>query len=270
MPAITLARLRQQAALVVGNFDQPAAFVRSLHHLLEFYADRTQRPGQAGEPPPLLEAYRVPPPVLRQILLELTPWAQEQPETALELCDALWAVEIVEFRLLAASLLGIIPTPSPAPILERVEGWCQAKAEERLIHALLHDGLSRLRKSAPEHLLNRVEIWLEDPDPFKQQLGLRSLVPILSAGNYQNLPVFFRLLSRIVRIVPARLRPDLQDAVRALARHSPKETAFFLRQMAESPNSPDAAWLIRHCLSEFPPEIQPALRAAAREPERLK
>jgi hypothetical protein len=60
MPAIQPARLRQQAALMVEHFDQPAAFVRSLHHLLEYYADRAHRPGQAGKPPALLAAYNVP------------------------------------------------------------------------------------------------------------------------------------------------------------------------------------------------------------------
>jgi hypothetical protein len=60
------------------------------------------------------------------------------------------------------------------------------------------------------------------------------------------------------------------DALNALARRSPKETAYFLRQMAEIPNSPDAAWLIRRCLPEFPPEIQPGLRSAAREVEKQR
>jgi len=270
MPAITLARLRQQAALVAGNFDDPAAFGRSLHHLLEFYADRTQRPGQAGKPPPLLDSYRVPPPVLRQILLELTPWAQEQPEDALELCDALWAVEYLEFRLLAASLLGIIPTETPYPILKRVEAWCSTEAEERLIRALLNEGLSRLRKEEPEQVINRVETWLEDQDVEKQKLGLRALVPVLNRREYEDLPLFFRLLGPLVRNIPDKLRHDLLDALNALARRSPKETAYFLRQMAEIPNSPDTAWLIRQCLPEFPPEIQPGLRSAAREVEKQR
>jgi hypothetical protein len=176
----------------------------------------------------------------------------------------------VEFRLLAASLLGIIPTETPEPILERVEAWCKAKADERLIHAILNDGLSRLRKDAPEHVHNKVETWLEDTDPFKQQLALRALAPILSRENYENLPVFFRLLGPLVRAVPAGLRHDLLDTLRALVRRSPKETAYFLRQMAEIPNSPDAPWLIRQCLSDFPPEIQLTLRAAARETEKQR
>jgi hypothetical protein len=270
MPAITLARLRQQAALVVGNFDEPAAFVRSLHHLLEFYADRTQRPGQAGEPPPLLASYRVPPPVLRQILLELMPWAREQPEDALELCDALWAVEYLEFRLLAASLLGTIPTDTPHPILQRVETWCSTEAEERLIRALLNEGLSRLQKEQPEQILDKVETWLEDREVEKQKLGLRALIPILNRREYEDLPMFFRLLGPLVRNIPDKLRHDLLDALNALARRSPRETAYFLRQMAEIPNSPDAAWLIRQCLDEFPVDIQPGLRSAAREVEKQR
>ena len=50
MPAIQPVRLKRQSALLVEQFNNPAAFIRSLHHLLEFYADRVHRPGQAGEP----------------------------------------------------------------------------------------------------------------------------------------------------------------------------------------------------------------------------
>ena len=65
MPAIQPARLKQQAVLLAQQFDNPVAYVRSLHHLLDFYADRAHRPGQSGKPAPLTSAYRVHPPVLR-------------------------------------------------------------------------------------------------------------------------------------------------------------------------------------------------------------
>ena len=72
MPAINPARLKQQAALLADHFDSPAAFVRSLHHLLDYYSERVQRTGQAGVMPTLLPAYRVRPQVLRLVLQELS------------------------------------------------------------------------------------------------------------------------------------------------------------------------------------------------------
>ena len=76
--------------------------MRSLHHLLDFYADRARRPGQSGKPAPLIDAYKVHPPVLRHILQELIPLAAENPDAGLALCDALWEQPYLEFRLLAS------------------------------------------------------------------------------------------------------------------------------------------------------------------------
>jgi hypothetical protein len=269
MPAITLARLRQQAALLAEHFDQPAAFVRSLHHLLEFYADRTHRPGQAGEPPPLLAAYSVSQPVLRQILLELIPRAEIEPEKGLALCDALWAEPVLEFRMLAAWLLGTLPAP-PATILNRAQSWIQAYSDERLLAALLQFGLAHVRSEHPNQLFQQVGIWLEDPSRFAQQIGLRALIPLLSSAEYDNLPAIFQLITPFARQIPAQLRPDLLDAMHALALRSPQETAYFLHENLNALDNPDTPWLIRQCLADFPPEIQEGLRLAAREAERQK
>jgi hypothetical protein len=54
------------------------------------------------------------------------------------------------------------------------------------------------------------------------------------------------------------------DVLIALARCSPRETAFFLRQSLELPNSPDTPWLIRQTARYFPADIQESLRAAVR------
>lgn len=270
MPAITLPRLRQQAALLAGSFDQPAAFVRSLHHLLEFYADRTQRPGQAGSPAPLIQSYRVPPPVLRQILLELSPLAQANPAEGLALCDRLWEEPYLEFRTLAASLLGMLPPHPTGPILDRVERWGTQQTEARLSNQLVRDGLSRVRKEEPQKVLARLKGWLASPDPLIQQMGLHALLSSLSTESDDNLPAYLRLLNPLIRIIPSGLRPDLLDVLHALARRSPKETAYTFQQALQMPNNPDTGWLVRQCLEDFPPEIQDSLSAAARASEQAR
>ncbi len=123
MPAISPARLKHQAALLAEHFDDPPAFVRSLHHLLESYSNRVYRPGQAGELPPLLQTYRVQPPVLRQLLLAIAPLASKNPDAGLALCDALWEQPYLEFRLLAASLLGQLPCSPAEPVIARMKAW---------------------------------------------------------------------------------------------------------------------------------------------------
>ncbi len=267
MPAIVLSRLRQQASLLAGHFHQPPAFSRSLHHLLEFYADRTQRSGQSGAPAPLLSAFNAPLPVLRQIVIELAPLAEAGPAFALALCDELWKEGYLEYRLLAISLLGKIPLGPPDPIILRIDRWAQASYnEERMLTQILQQGLARLRQEDPQQVLKLVENWLNDQDLTCQKLGLRALPPLFFTSIAENLPVILRLITPFVRSAPAALRPDILEVVIALVRLSPKETAHFLRYNLEM--EADAAWLVRQCLPEFPAEAQESLRTSLRSLEK--
>jgi hypothetical protein len=266
MPAIQLARLKIQAAQLAEHFANPVLYARSLHDLLDYYADRAYRPGQTGEPPPLLTAYSVPPQVIRQILKELTPFAAQDRPAALALCDALWSEPYFEFRLLAASLLGEISPHPPEEILARVKAWAVPSTEIRLLAALFTIGLSWFRQDLPELYLRQVEAWLASAEVFSQHLGLQALGPLATAQGFDNLPVLFRLLAPLVRSAPMQLRPDLLDVVQGLARRSPQETAYFLRQNLEiKTDNPGTAWLARHSLASFPVEVQTSLRAALRE-----
>ena len=265
MPAIQPARLRQQAALLVDHFNEPAAFVRSLHHLLEFYAERAYRPGQAGVPAPLLASYNVRPPVLRQVIVELAPLAREEPEAALDLCDALWQEGYFEFCQLAIALLGQIPCMPAEPILKRVRDWLKASLEHRLIDNIFQQGMSCLYQKNATGVIELAEQLIEDRDTFQQQMGLKALIKLVHKPDFDNYPVCYRLIQPLLRSTPHALRPELLDLIAALAHNSPSEMAYIFRQNLELPNSQDTAWLVRHSLKEFPPEISESLRAKERE-----
>jgi hypothetical protein len=261
MPAIQPARLRQQAALMVEHFDQPAAFVRSLHHLLEYYADRAHRPGQAGKPPALLAAYNVAPPVIRQVLLELTNRASEPP-AVLALCDALWDQPYIEFRQIAAGLLGRLDPPPVEGVLQRIQSWLQPNLELRQVDLVMEQGLVGLRQAAPERVLDLAVSWLREDSPASQRLAFRLLLVWSKEPQVNNLPAFYRLIQPYCRIVSASLRPDLVELLEALARRSPHETAFFLIQNLQAADNPDTSWLSRQILKELPEDARQSLRAA--------
>jgi hypothetical protein len=267
VPAIQPVRLRQQAALLAGHFDDPPAYLRSLHHLLDYYSDRARRPGQSGKPAPLISTYNVRPPVLRMLLQEVAPLAEQNQAAGLELCEALWAEPCLEFRLLAAMLLGQIPPNPPELITEPLQRWITIDLEFYLIEELLSSGIERLRRHQPQALIRLAQTWLGSSNPLHQQVGLRALIPLIQDPEYENLPVFFKMIQPLTRSAPAVLRPDLLDVLAALARRSPQETAYFLRHLLNSPDAPDAAWLLRQSLQEFPPEVQESLRKAGRDVE---
>lgn len=269
MSAIQLARLKKQASHLADMIDKPEEFVHNLHEVLDFYADRTHRPGQAGEPPPLLSQYRVPLPVLRQIESEVISRLNAQTQENLDLLDKVWEEPNFEFRLLAATLLGRVP-PFPAEaVTERIYAWASSTAEQRLLSVLLVQGLERTRREALKEFLQEVENWLADPAMLSQKIGLRAILPLVTEGEFENIPVIFRLITPFTRVLPAPLRSDLLDVIGALARRSPKETAYFLRQNLELPASIDTAWIIRQCLRQFPGETRESLHAALRETNKI-
>jgi hypothetical protein len=262
MPAIQLARLKLQAGLLRDSFSRPQAFVRQIHYLLEFYANRSHRRGQSGDPAPLIHSYNVPAPVLRQIILEVTPLVQENFEQALELIDCLWKEENLECRTIAISLLGILPVAQPNEILDRVHSWIPVP-EERLVEQILSKGLARLRQEARPHFVNTVNLWIKSSDKRKQQIGLRSLVYPLAEGEFEDLPTLFRILTPVVRNITPFIKQDLVFVFQGLARSSPNETAYFLRQNMPFPDIP---WLTRQVIKELPEALQGNLKKALKQP----
>jgi len=266
MPAIQLARLKIQTAELVTHFDDPTTFVRRLHDLLDFYSDRTRKPGQAGEPPPLIKPYHVPRPVLRQVRNDLVPHIAVDKEAALVLCDTLWGESYLEFRLLAADLLGLIPADSPDEILERINTWAIPGTEDRLLDALVDQGLTQVRKGSPERYIIQLEEWLTAEVDFLRRIGLKAISITVSDRDFENLPRLFRLLAPLVRSTPSQLRSDLLDVMRVLAMRSPNESAFFLRQnLTVMIDDDSTAWLIRKSVRYFPEEVQKSLKTALRK-----
>lgn len=261
MPAIQPARLRQQAALLAQSFNQPDNFIRSLHHLLESYADNARHPGQSSETHPLIEAYYVRPPVLRQLVVELNPYAQVDPEGAIVLAEALWGQPFLEFRQLAANLLGLVPVDNLQPVVTLLEEWLRSRPEDQIIEALLVQGTRSLRRDRQADFMQIVSRWLETQELFANQLGLRALIPLVQEPGFENIPFIFRLVQPFSRSMDSGLRPFMADIMHALARRSPQETVFFLRHNLEISEHPDTSWLIRQTLPVLPVELQESLRA---------
>ena len=265
MPAIQPARLKKQVSDLAGNFNQPAFFLRDLHALLDLYTDHTHRPGQAGEPSPLIATYKTPPPVMRQVWHELMPLIKQQPAEVLPLCDALWAEQNYDFQMLAARLLGQVPVTPPDPVIDRLHSWVNQGLNNRILDGLFDYGLVRLQQDAPDRLLELVSSWMSSSESPSQQVGFRALLPLINQSGTENLPTIFRLLTPYLRIAPSRLRPDILTVLTTLAHSSPSETAYLLRQNLSAPDNPDTAWLIRQVLDEFPEEVQTSLRLALKE-----
>jgi hypothetical protein len=265
LPAIYPARLQNQINQLAEIYGQPTRFTLTLTDLLELYSNRAHRSGQAGEPPPLLKTYNVPKPVIRQLMLELQPLANEYPDETLDLINSLWAQESLETRQIAAFLLGSIPPDQPKAILDIVNAWLTPKPEERLISLVLQLTLERIRKENPGALFVKIESWLDSDQLIEQQIGLNALRSMLTSQEFENFPQSIQLLTPYTRKAPLQIRADILEALQALALRSPKETAYLLRQSLNTPENADTALLIRKLLPVFPTDLQESLKQALRE-----
>jgi hypothetical protein len=263
MPAIQLARLRQQALELAALYKDPVQFSRKLRLLLEQYADHTQRYGQNTESTGTITAYNVPQPVIRQFVLELKPVIVSDPQSIITLATHLWNENTWEFRKLALHLLGQMSQP-PRFIQDLLSEWLSTQPEERIIEEVMKYGTVHLRQNDPSQFMEMVKDWLESSEIFYRKCGFYALIMLAEDKNFVNLPLIFRLTAPRIRIIPVELRAHATQLVSSLIRRVPGETAFFLRSNLEAPQNPDTGWLVRQVLPIFPADTQDSLKEALR------
>ena len=261
MPAVRWETLRQEAQALAAAAEHPDDFLRMWGELLERYADRTFRPGQTSNAP-RLPAHHWPPAVLPTLWHTLRGHLEHRPQLALPLADALWEQRVLESRLLAARLLGIVPADIPDAPLARLRAWLLTAEEPAVIEALLQLGTQRLIREAPGAYLDAVEAMLQAPE--QQALGLRALVPLLKTPTFENFPRVQRMLRPKLAPPEETLRPELAVVLQTAARRWPEETTPFLRSLWLTQPTPALAWLIRRVLPVLPDENAVALRSVLR------
>ncbi|MEX2143863.1 MAG: DNA alkylation repair protein [Anaerolineales bacterium] len=260
LPTIDLSRLKQEAAQLAESFSEPPAYLRGLVRLLQNHAVPVHRQGQIAGMRPVLSSYAVPPPLLKQLHMELAEQAQKDPEAALAVADGLWAVRSMETRQLAARLLGAIEA-KPKLITDRLESWAFENREPTLSPELTQHGTANLCAHFPEELVTFAQSLLESKELRKQSLALGALQNLLTNTDFANLPLLFDMLSPVCKAPDRKLRPDLADLLLALGYRSPQETEYFLQQCLETSPNTGIEWITRQVMMALPANGQARLRA---------
>ena len=263
MPAVDLSRLKKQAAALADLFDQPEAFLRALHEMLELYVNRTLRTKNVAAPISVLPSYRTPSIVLRQIENELNLIANRKPAEALILADELWDDGYLETRLLAAFLLGRIP-PREERLLARLTAWTGQVRDPEVRTALLTTSLTRLRREAPDNFLILVREWLH---PAREKLwpnGIRALLALIADPDFENLPPVFEIVRPVIDNAPPAMQVDLRTLLTALYEASATETAFFLKQLIRDSQNPNTPIILRRMAPNLPKGLADSIRPLVR------
>jgi hypothetical protein len=167
-------------------------------------------------------------------------------------------------RSLAAYLLGQLDPAPEQRILSRAQAWVSSETADYPITLMVESGFASLYGHSPGVLINAAEDWLESPHPRLQVLALRTLAGLAGAASGESIPSIFKVLTPVVYRQADELREDLIPLLRALARNSPSETAYFLREALTSTRAAAVARLTRACLPDFPADLQAGLKEAER------
>lgn len=269
MPAIQPARLKIQAAELSKLAQSPEEFCRAYHNFLEVYTDRIHRSGLVAESPPLIRSYQVSQPVLRAVSLELDQFAEQNRTPALELADALWSQPYLEFRLLAADLIGKVDPRPASSIISRVNKWVTPSTEDSLVDAVIYSGFKRVREEQVSEYLEQIDIWIKSREVLLYSLGLKAISPLITGGSFDDIPLVFRRVNQAMRSAPKILKTEILMILQLLAERYPQETAHFLsRALLSAGENPNIAWYIRHSLDYFPPENREYLRSTLQSRDR--
>lgn len=262
MPAVQLDRLKIQTQLLIRHYDQPPEFHRQLINLLETYADLTFRAGQAGKSSiQAAESFHVSIIVLQQIERVLQKAVSENPQPALKLTDELWSDDRLEPRLIAASLLGMLPADQSDIVLDRIITWTTSDLDRVFLKAIFYQATTSLRRNALQNWLDQIGEWLASIDYPLQRLGILALLPLIEDRSFENLPIVFNLLGPILQRYSEVHKYELRLALKELSRRSSTETTYFLRQILSLRDNPSVVKLVRQCLPDFPEESRAKLRS---------
>jgi hypothetical protein len=261
MTAINPARLKIQCAELAGLSQHPDRFKAGLHDLLGFYGARI-RQTSLSKAPLSLQAYQVPAPVMRGLVLELGEKLAAHPETGLSLVDALWKSDWMEFRQLAVLCLGNLPVKKPELVLSRIRSWLDSCTVESIRILIMDAGLERLIEANPKPVLDFLAELIASGTKNNHQAALFGMTTLAEKSGFENLPLIFKMLQDVLSGEETGLVKEITSLIRDLQRQSDQETAYFLVRQLGTAARPRIFRVVRGVLSRFSPESQVLLKEA--------
>lgn len=251
MPAVDPRRLEMQIERIFQHYEEPDRFLKETLDFLDFYADRTHRPGTATEVDDVVRAFHVPGPVLRSLQQAVETHARGSWEENEPVVWALWQAGYRETMLMASSALRV---QSEAAVAQ----WAESRAEECddrvVMEHLARSGLEGWRRRSESAFLGAVSGWLQGK-VAQQKLALYALEGAVEDPSFSSLPDLFPMLRGWTKDIRGARRKLYEGLLTSLARRSPKETAHFLLEAIAS-GERGAKSLARALMQALPPPQQ--------------
>ena len=258
MPAIDPEILTQQVEELAPLFYEPEALRSKLLDLLNFYADRTRRPGSASRQATIHGAFEPSRPVMRTIRTKLLEWVLRAPDQNEPVANALWEGQVREARLLAAALLG---QRVDEMVPDHAHAWYTATQDEGVRWEIVGSGLAGLRRTDPARHLQAIAAWAQSDDKHTRRMSLNALTATVRDREFENFPALLDLLEKLQEPSSPGFRKDFNALLDALTDRSPAETTHFLMDMIQSDRQ-EGVRMARHVLKRMPEPERSLIREA--------
>jgi hypothetical protein len=262
MPAIDLAKLRQQAFDLAEQLGQPEAFRDSLHAMLAGHSHHLLRRGPSMAERGALPAWDVPGLLVRELEAALLPAAEKNPGAALAAAAAVWRSGRVEEKKLAAFLAGRSGNPDEIRCL--LLAWLKETEDPILLRSLAEHLCPMLWSSNRVLFRADVRSWIQDPSPPRRRFGWMALAAWTDGKTSESVFAAFDLLPTVFRETDPEAMQSAARLLEKLAVGFPQDAQGWLSDLTPKLLQQGRKFL-RLALSRLPEETAQVLRSMQRE-----
>ena len=264
MAAIDLTRLNKQIEGLKEVFSQPVEFRQRLHATLQFYHRYAHRQHKDAVPVSFMRVYNLPDQVLPHIANGLSLKSRQDEVETLAVVDELWLDEHYEARDLATHLLGQVPSTSSTAVYDRIRQWSSAPMDRAVVSAVFSKASQRLNSEDPKGWTEFIGNLLANPLEHMQNHALYALALLVEQSHSDQLPLFFRWIRPFLQSDQTLIQPNLSRVIAVLARRSPAETAYILKEVLSDTEGTGIEQRVRSYLPFFEEEVSQGLQASIR------
>jgi hypothetical protein len=262
VPAIDLAKLRQQAFDLSELLEQPGAFRDALHSLLAGHSHHLLRRGRSMAERGALPAWDVPGLLIRELEAALLPAVEKNPSAALAAAAAVWPSGRVEEKKLAAFLAG--RSGNPAEIRNLLLVWLKDAEDPILLRSLAERVCPPLWIANSVLFRSDVRSWIEDPAPPRRRFGWTALGAWTNGKTSESVFAAFDLLPAVFRETDPEAIQSAARLLEKLAVGFPQDAQGWLSDLTPKLLQQGRKFL-RTALPRLPEETAGILRSMQRE-----
>jgi hypothetical protein len=253
MASIDLIRLRKQIAHLGIFLEIPSEFVSEYKGLLEFYHQWAHQQHEERIPNSFMLLYDLPLQVVSEVEFGLKSFVQAKQDLIFPLADALRKDLHFECSALAAFMLGQFSTDGADALKEYLTSWLEDPLDKALVETIFIKATRPLQDADQEVYLTFLQSLLKSSSKRLANAALVGLTLFLPSVKIDYLPRLFNMVSPLIQDREVR-QENLEILIRELARKSPMETGYLIRQVLSDNEGRHIETLARAFLEYLPAE----------------